>query len=565
MAHSNKIPLLLVRADATPSSGSGHVMRMLALAQAWQRRGGEVVFSSIEMPDILADRLNTYHVVIGAGIIQGSAQDAEWTVSIARKFSAQCLVADGYKFGADFQKTVRKAGLRFTLICDFPVTEEISCELLINQNLGASASDYPLLDPGATALFGPDFAMLRAEFAGAKRKNRAPRGGKGKRLLITLGGSDPANLSERILKALGPHAAQEGWHVTLLVGPLNPGRAKLEEIATRFQGVECLAPVSDMLNLLARFDAVISAGGSTCWEICFLGLPMAVISIAANQNGIIAALGNVGAALNLGWHSELDETVIVQVAKTLLNDAECRPLLSSAAIRLVDGRGADRVAAAIHGGLKIALATAKDGWVIQQLSDFVEGLRAKGHEVLMFTDTHDIPKVDLVFYLSFWSLADAGVLERATHSLVVHASDLPMGKGWSPMTWQVLAGESRIPVRLFEAEPSVDSGDIHGAMDILLEGHELVDELRNHLMEATTTLCSNFVNGYPRNVPLRRTQVGESTSYARRVPADSCIDPEASLVAQFNLLRTVDNAAYPAFFEHLGHFYELHIYKRTKS
>jgi UDP-2,4-diacetamido-2,4,6-trideoxy-beta-L-altropyranose hydrolase len=537
-------------------------MRMLALAQAWQRRGGKAVFASVQLSDEILSRLTGCKIVQRPGTNPGSNEDAEWTISTAREANAGWLVADGYSFGPDYQKCVRDAGLRLAMVCDFPVADAFYCEFLINQNLGVDAGDYPRLPSESTGLLGPDFALLRSEFAEVGRKNRSPSSGVGTRLLITLGGSDPANLSDRILSVLGPHASREGWRISLLVGPENPRGPELRQLAAGFPGVECLAPVADMNALLDQSDAVLSAGGSTCWELCFRGLPMAVVSIAENQNGIVQSLGVAGAAVNLGWHEKMDDTTLLEAVKRVLGDEKSREALSAAALRLVDGRGADRVAAALHGALKIVVATAEEGWVRDRLSGFVTDLRGRGHQVDVVTKAQEIRRADLVFFLSFWSLASREVLDLATHSLVVHASDLPRGKGWSPMTWQILAGENRIPVRLFEAEPAVDSGDIHGSMDIVFEGHELLDELRLRLLDATFELCSAFVKKYPACIPLRKKQSGDESFYTRRTPQDSRLNPDSTLAAQFNILRTVDNDNYPAFFDYAGHTYELHIHKR---
>lgn len=558
----NKKFRLLIRADADPATGTGHVMRMKALAQAWCRRGGVVVFATVRLSSEILGRLEEFEVIQRQDVEPGTEEDAIWTLSIAREAGVGLLVVDGYAYGSDFQRAVQKAGLKLAVVCDFPVADEFSCEFLINQNLGSSARDYPELPSEATGLFGPDFALLRSEFAEAPRKSRKNRRGTGKRLLVTLGGSDPISLSSRILRILGPHVSREGWQVSLLVGPANANGPELRKLAADFPGIECLSPVSDMNILLDKADAVLSAGGSTCWEICFRGLPLAVVSIAENQNGIVQALGEAEAAINLGWHEEIDDSDILKAVRTLLGDQKRRELLSVNSLRLVDGRGADRVAAALHGALKIVLATADGGWVRGRLTRFVDELITRGHEVTVVTDAAEIPRADLVFFLSFWSLANSKVLDRATHSLVVHASDLPNGKGWSPMTWQILEGKNRIPVRLFEAEPAVDSGDIHGSTDILFEGHELLDELRERLLDATFNLCAAFVERYPACIPLRKKQKEGGSLYLRRTAEDSRLDPDSTLASQFNLLRTVDNLEYPAFFEYAGHYYELQIHKR---
>lgn len=153
------------------------------------------------------------------------------------------------------------------------------------------------------------------------------------------------------------------------------------------------------------------------------------------------------------------------------------------------------------------------------------------------------------------------ILARNRHNLVVHESNLPQGKGWSPMTWQVLEGEKEIPVTLFEAEETVDSGPIYLQDTIFLEGHELVDELRAKQVEVTISLCRDFVRRYPEILDQARPQSGDESFYGRRRPEDSRLDPYGSIADQFNLLRVVDNNRYPAFFEWKGERYLLKVEK----
>jgi methionyl-tRNA formyltransferase len=143
--------------------------------------------------------------------------------------------------------------------------------------------------------------------------------------------------------------------------------------------------------------------------------------------------------------------------------------------------------------------------------------------------------------------------------LVVHESDLPKGRGWSPLTWQIRDGADHIPVTLIEAAEAVDSGPVYAQRWIAFEGHELIDELRAAQAEATHALCRAFVDHYPNSTAQGREQTGEATYYPRRRPADSELDSERSLAAQFNQLRVADNDRYPAFFEWRGQRYVLQI------
>jgi len=161
--------------------------------------------------------------------------------------------------------------------------------------------------------------------------------------------------------------------------------------------------------------------------------------------------------------------------------------------------------------------------------------------------------------LSCGRLLSAEQLALHRHNLVVHESALPQGQGWSPMTWQILEGASRIPITLFEATAALDAGPIYLQQQIALQGHELLEEWRALQAEATLELCLAWFDRYREVVATGQAQQGESSHYRRRRPADSQLDPERSLAEQFNLLRVADNQRYPAFFDWLGRRYVLQV------
>ena len=162
--------------------------------------------------------------------------------------------------------------------------------------------------------------------------------------------------------------------------------------------------------------------------------------------------------------------------------------------------------------------------------------------------------------LSYFKILPPSFLRKNKHNLVVHESNLPKGKGWSPLTWQILEGSNEIPIVLFEATKDVDSGDIYLKDVIKLNGYELIDEIREKQATKTKELVLKFLELYPNVLPLK--QKGKETFYRRRTPEDSKLKIDKSLKEQFSLLRVVDNDKYPAFFVYKGHTYVLKIYRK---
>jgi len=212
---------------------------------------------------------------------------------------------------------------------------------------------------------------------------------------------------------------------------------------------------------------------------------------------------------------------------------------------------------------KIGILTSKRSWFLPYAKGFVGALRARGFQAKLFLSQEEIKEnLDFIFILSYFKVINKAILNKISHKLVVHESDLPHGRGWAPLFWQILENKNKIPVVLFEATDKVDSGDIYLKDHILLNGDELNDEIRKRQADKTIKLCWEFLRRYNDLKPLK--QSGRATYYRRRTSEDSGLDINKSIKKQFNLLRTVDNEKFPAFFYYKGRKYLLKIFK-TKS
>lgn len=168
---------------------------------------------------------------------------------------------------------------------------------------------------------------------------------------------------------------------------------------------------------------------------------------------------------------------------------------------------------------------------------------------------------DFLFLVSCSEIVEKSVRERFTHTLILHASDLPHGRGWSPHIWEILNGAQYITLTLLEAEDSVDSGKIWIQERIPLSGNELLSEINVLLFTAEIKLIELALSQYANITPTRQPITIGASYYPKRNPEDSRIDVNKPLESQFNLLRVCDNERYPAFFERDGYRYTLKIEK----
>jgi len=199
-----------------------------------------------------------------------------------------------------------------------------------------------------------------------------------------------------------------------------------------------------------------------------------------------------------------------------------------------------------------------DSWIVGYAKILQNKLAVK-HQVHFVNDAKNIVKGDITFLLGCEKIVKQKVLDKNKHNLVIHESLLPLGKGWSPLTWQILEGKNDIPITLFEAVAGVDSGDIYLQDYLHFDGSELNQDLKDAQGKKTIEMCLNYVANYQSLVA--RPQEGQETFYEKRTPSDSELDPDKALSEQFNLLRVVDNERYPAFFRLNGHKYFIKIFK----
>lgn len=198
----------------------------------------------------------------------------------------------------------------------------------------------------------------------------------------------------------------------------------------------------------------------------------------------------------------------------------------------------------------------KNNW----LFPFFERLKFDNRFRVVFSDNPaEVRDEDVVFILGYTKILGEDFLNTNSNCLVVHESDLPKGKGFAPVQWQILEGKNEIPISLLVASNEVDSGDIVLKQKFKLTGTELYSDMRKAQGKATVKIVQTFLDIYPNFTKTK--QSGEPSFYPRRKKADSELDIDKSIADQFNLLRIANNEEWPAFFFYEGKKFILKVYE----
>jgi UDP-2,4-diacetamido-2,4,6-trideoxy-beta-L-altropyranose hydrolase len=329
--------VILVRTDASAAIGLGHAMRCLALVQV----AGRGRFLMADPPPAFVARAGG---VARLAAPPGGAADAEETARAAGDAGADWVVVDGYHFDGGYQQALVDAGLRVLALDDHAHAGRYAAQLVLNQNLGANAEAYAARAPHTRLLLGPRYALLREEFRELDVPERRLNG-RARRVLVTLGGSDPDNLSACVLAGL---ALVEGpLEIQLLVGGANPHRAALERLRSP-HALEVVVDARDVAERMLWADVAVAAAGGSAWELARVGTPQVTVVLADNQRPAAAALAREGVTVALGWHAGLTPRGVAAAVAPLLEDGARRAALAARGRALIDGRGALRVLAAME-------------------------------------------------------------------------------------------------------------------------------------------------------------------------------------------------------------------------
>jgi UDP-2,4-diacetamido-2,4,6-trideoxy-beta-L-altropyranose hydrolase len=340
---------LVIRADAGEFLGTGHVMRMIALAQAWKDGGGQVLFACATCPPGVLSRLEKEGFDVCMKSVElGNSEDLNWTQEVSLSASAEWVVLDGYHFGEFFQRELRKRGLRVMVLDDCGHCDTWHAQAVLNGNLHADRSAYAgsINDSGVTFLHGPKFALLRREFQSTPVRMDLEEDSR-PRILVTFGGVDPSGAALRIVKALAPVVSVMSLRVRVLIGQANSRASELTEFAaSHSHWIEAKSAVSDMPAEYAWADRIISAGGSSCLEWLRYRKAGWVVSIAENQHPIVAAISSQNLAHNGGRIEDYpDDLYLSNVLQEWLRGQAQTPAA------IVDAWGAARVAAWLDGSM----------------------------------------------------------------------------------------------------------------------------------------------------------------------------------------------------------------------
>ena len=352
--------MVVIRADANSKIGMGHVMRCLSVADALVQRGEEVLFvTADDTPVPLLTKKGIPYRVLHTDYADMEAELPElWEVlrelpqgaespeaALAQKNTS--ILVDSYyvteKYLAALKKRITTIYMDDIYAFSYPV------DMLINYNIYGEEMGYEKDAAFADTklLLGTEYVPLREEFSAGEQQRTAANCG----ILITTGGSDSFNLAGQLLMEAMKYDALKEKEYHVVSGSLNPHIGELQALAQKHENIHIHCNVTNMAELMTESEVALSAGGSTLYELCAMGVPVIAFSFAENQERLVQTFVKRGIA-QYGGNYRTDGNKMIQNTiaglETLLEDKNLRTEYRKKARTLVDGKGAERIAEAIQ-------------------------------------------------------------------------------------------------------------------------------------------------------------------------------------------------------------------------
>jgi UDP-2,4-diacetamido-2,4,6-trideoxy-beta-L-altropyranose hydrolase len=394
---------IAIRVDASNQIGTGHFMRCLTLANTLKKRGAKLRFVSRYLPDyffhllkqnghefvrLFGESDDFYDKPLAHSHWLGVSQnvDALESLTALSDRTWDWLIVDHYSLDKQWENVLRRVTQNILVIDDI-ADRKHDCDVLMDQNYYSDmhtryVNKIPL---HCRQLLGPRYALLRDEFR-LLRKKTTLRVGSIRRVLVFFGGIDIENYTGLAIDALVSLEIKE-LHIDVVIGAQHPHKEAIQSICAKHL-ICCHVQTAQVAELMAAADLAIGAGGSATWERCCLGVPTFAMCTAGNQ------LQQLDHAASEGflYFPEIKEDFLskIKMHLTLLFDNDkLRQLISSNAMRAVDGQGVLRVAT-IMGctDIVIRLAIQSDAEMLFQCRNHPEIRKFSSNQELITWDDH---------------------------------------------------------------------------------------------------------------------------------------------------------------------------------
>lgn len=342
-------PLVYIRTDGNETIATGHLMRCLTIARSLADRGALPAFivSDASSSSLLQHMMTPEEIsqkVFSIIQLNTNYRDLDQEISIMQgilsSHNVTCLLVDSYfateNYLSALRQICRTAYLDDLQAFDYPADIVINYDIVVNRDFYKKAG---------LILTGGAYTPLRKQFS----LHPYRPWDEVKDIFISTGGTDPFNIAGGLLRRMTDSKSCEKITFHVLTGPLHVHRSELLAMARQDPRIVIHEKIVEMASLMAECDLAFSAGGTTLYELCAVGVPSVSYSMADNQVPGAKAFGEAGL---IPWIGDIRNNpdffgAAMEKLLALIENPQERREQSMRMRMAIDGAGADRIASAL--------------------------------------------------------------------------------------------------------------------------------------------------------------------------------------------------------------------------
>lgn len=333
---------VLIRVDASPKIGAGHVVRCAALAEYIRVKGGEVLFVCHSSNLFFVQQFIPDFSILALSSEIGSYEEIQELSSKLTTYYRFFLI-DHYSIGEEYEQKVRSFA-DFTLVFDDYPHRNHFCDILVDQTLERQAKEYQsLVNKNCQLLLSSTYAVVSQKFFDHQARSLDYRRKKNyqiEHVLVSVGATDPQNYTLTVLQGLSKIAFQ--GTVSVLLADFAPHIDTLKKYDSSLN-VQFLLSPNNIAEHLAQADLVVGAAGSSTWERSCLAVPTITLLVAENQKGIVDGLFSRDIHDIIDCIESFDVTCFLRMFNKYISSAEYTQSVSRKFYGICDGLGGHRV------------------------------------------------------------------------------------------------------------------------------------------------------------------------------------------------------------------------------
>ncbi len=334
-----KKPVIVIRADGNEVLGMGHLMRCMSIGKALEKQGANCVFLVAQEKAGAFIREKGFVCEVLRTDYENMEMEFSRIEEVVKKYKPNLWLVDSYQITSKYIAELQKTCPVFVL--DDMGELPFGADGIINYNIYGDKLKYANAEK-MKCLLGAKYAPVRVEFSEVPYVVRE----KVRNVLITMGGSDKPGITGVLCKSLLESLHKE-IDITLICGRFNPHLQELLLLQEAEERVHALVDVADMWNKLAMADVVVSAAGSTLYELSTMGVPTVCCYYVENQRRLAEGFAEKVGLCNAGDYSQEPTAVLqrmIAAVGELVDDREYRRKISGRMQEVTDGQGAAKIA-----------------------------------------------------------------------------------------------------------------------------------------------------------------------------------------------------------------------------